>query len=657
MFNRLSQIFPVAGSSAGPSDSASSTRTNRSHATTSKGKGKQRASFSSSKSGGPSIQRISDADDEEEEEEQPSDIDDSIVPLSRPQPAYLNYGAYPPPPNVAWRGGRPSHHVVASRIIGRSSSNPGSSTSPARSGSGFIIGNAPSGSGSAPGMYKSSSFKSTHSLRLDHRPSAGSLFHHHQTQPLSPIDERQSSEHRPSPLSTEYPVTVMEADVTDELAQASPARSVASSYFITRPLKRSISQGSTQTFGSTASTPPSIPPIDLRPQFSIPDLRPQLSPYEGRSDRQYHYPGRMASLPTIPGSSRQVTAENDDGEGPPDDGESGGEEGGEVSSLRSGSFVTAPTVYTYASSTRSIMTQDEEGADTDLDLGTNPNSRFHLPHHFSTNVERGSHSATTDSSGRSRSIQSHPSIRSIRSGPSVTESRSSSFISKRWQKDESFSSEHVTLEPSIRVIVKGCEEGGGASRTLFWLGFLLGPWCWLIGGWVTDRGQSPSERAGSGSKKGKGQREGGNDGMGQKEKQRGTSNEKGSPILPLYTSSNADPAPATTTKANRLHLNWNWSSLRIYPLFAPSVEDLSHGLQLKDPEAGVKPGAPKSLQLPLIVRAKDVSQSSQMGVDVMQQQKSGRWVRRCRIAAVVSGLLLLAAFVIALVFALRSRLR
>lgn len=517
------------------------------------------------------------------------------------------------PPNISWISD-PSRltHAASAPIIGRSASSPLARAA-----------QTPSPSPIQGRTYSTHlQARSTHSLRLDYRRvSPISTANPFVTPPqsLSPIREQRSPELRPVRLTPISPTR--EVDVTEDFgARNSPAASYhSSSYFISRPLKRSISQSSANTFGSSVSAvAPSIPPVDLRPPFSVP------------------YTARSGPLPTIAASVHR-----------------GSEEDGDRDSTAS--FVTAPTVYTYASSTPSLLTRaDKEGEDEEDDIGTvrdrhsgqrNSAVRSSV---VSSDPQRGLYHLSLVAQPSTTSFQSSllrpPSPRhhssSLRApsptpsaqtgtGRSVTEdpSRSSLFIDKRWHdcKDASYSSTHVEIAPPL---AKCNSLERRAPRMLFYLGFVLGPWCWLIGGWLLEsygdlriaakeKGKQSGDLEGQHTRQEKADKNKDHDGA----KLRGKEN--GKRYLPLWLRSASKSTP----------------KLKVYPIFAPPA-DSAIFLNLEREAGAFKEGSPRA-------RLHRLSALTNADADT--------WVRRCRVAAVVSGVLLMAAFLVALVVVCRLR--
>ena len=390
------------------------------------------------------------------------------------------------------------------------------------------------------------------------------------------------------------------------------APSPVHSAFINRPLRRSTSQTSTSTFRSNISAaPPAIPPLDLRPNFQnavgVPNgpNSPALAP----APRKSRLPA--PALPTVIGSPRQankVSVIYEDG-----------------ASARTGSFITAPSVNTpdvesvpaifisrdYALSAtdgtdteetdvtqRAVPRPFPEGLDdvdfNDAEFGLRPTSRTSLR-----------------PSTRSGSLSTER--RSFRGGRSrSTSPGSESFLHRRWLKGMSFGSDRFVLPPSAQQ--SGRQRRVSHAYILFWVGFVA-PWCWLIGGWLlTTAGEVSSD--GLAAETGpvlplwhKGGKNGASQTLGAKGKEK--EGQSGVPV--------PEKVRAINGAAERRIKAKSW-----YPLMAPSLESLTPSTGSGTSTRKLKRCLPGS-----------------RGVDP--------WIQRCRIAAAASGVLIFAAFVVAIV--------
>ncbi|KAK0498983.1 hypothetical protein EDD18DRAFT_1350417 [Armillaria luteobubalina] len=288
---------------------------------------------------------------------------------------------------------------------------------------------------------------STQSLRLD-----STIFDRYGKKQLSPIAEQDYIS--PESLRRSIPLPSISAELTpvspstnhshntngSDITRPSP---VYSSPFILRPLNRTGSQSSSRTHISNlttqSETPPSIPPLDLRPPFPGPHPShdgdgPALRPKKSLN---------FIHMPTI---------------GSEEEGPSGSEYGGEsdIASLHADSFVTASD----SLHERSSFYDAVPLADRD--------SKPEFP------------SPPTSDRSTSRPTSSTDPPRP-RSPPSASES----FIHRHWDGFATLYTGPVTFEtkPSPLSLSPACWA--------FWLGFLF-PFLWLVGGWhFTNFGEQP----------------------------------------------------------------------------------------------------------------------------------------------------------------------
>ncbi|SJL10680.1 uncharacterized protein ARMOST_14071 [Armillaria ostoyae] len=286
---------------------------------------------------------------------------------------------------------------------------------------------------------------STQSLRLD-----STIYDRYGKKQLSPIAEQDYFS--PESLRRSIPLPSISAELTpvtpstnqshntngSDITRPSP---VYSSPFILRPLNRTGSQSSSRTHISNlttqSETPPSIPPLDLRPPFPGPHPShdgdgPALRPKKSLN---------FIHMPTI---------------GSEEEGPSGSEYGGEsdLASLHADSFVTASD----SLHERSSFYDAVPFADRDS------KPEFSSP-------------TTSDRSASRRASSADP----PRSPPSASES----FIHRHWDGFASLYTGPVSFEtkPSRLSLSPACWA--------FWLGFLF-PFLWLVGGWhFTNFGEQP----------------------------------------------------------------------------------------------------------------------------------------------------------------------
>lgn len=199
------------------------------------------------------------------------------------------------------------------------------------------------------------------------------------------------------------------------------------SNFISRPLNRSISLSSTRTHQSSGSvsTPPVIPPLDLRPSFPGP-----------------HFPA------TTPTSLRGYVDGFD----------------GESSSDRRDSFITAKTgnrASRYSSTQQDHFVDAESGPSTPRSSQEGGRPQPPPPVLLPPTPQQ-----------------------SLTSLPSA----SSSFIDKRFADSELYLGSAAERDNARNAGKQWAPQAGSrwdTIKVLFWIGFIA-PWCWLIGGWLIE---------------------------------------------------------------------------------------------------------------------------------------------------------------------------
>ncbi|PCH36906.1 hypothetical protein WOLCODRAFT_167192 [Wolfiporia cocos MD-104 SS10] len=274
------------------------------------------------------------------------------------------------------------------------------------------------------------------------------------------------------------------------------------------------------------------------------------------------------------------------------------------SARTSASFITAPSVHTpspspgepsagphaYAPSARS-------GTGTDNDV--TPAVRTSVLPEGLYDVDLGAAADAGTPRGVARAdtptppaTATQPLLAIPRAPPSDADTES--YIHQRWLKGVSFGSEALVL-PSPRRRRAPLSP----SCVLFWLGFVA-PWCWLIGGWALAQGE---EAAADGHP------------LGTRD------------VLPLYVRRGKRRAGSLPAERERARAAGKKSgALKAwYPLAAPSAESLSPSVQSR------------------------VSMTTARKLRRGVGETIDPWIRRCRIAAVVSGVVILAAFVVALI--------
>ncbi|KAF8639211.1 hypothetical protein AX17_001696 [Amanita inopinata Kibby_2008] len=264
-----------------------------------------------------------------------------------------------------------------------------------------------------------------------------------------------------------------------EMTRPSP---IYASPFITRSLNRTVSQTSSRTHVSTASSsvvpriataksnepPPSLPQIDLRPPFpgphpsqtgSGPPLR-----MPKHQQRQYQQ-GGVGALSTIIGSEEEVQCP-----------EERRYTADEVASLHAESFVTATSYARNDSGGGPLAARigDDDGDDDDDDEEEEDRALD-----VSSILQRPP--ASIEGESRVELV-------SVESGRSHVQSGSESFIARRWEYDAGFGSGGRV--PMLRR-KRQCWLMATPAFWAFWLGFIC-PFLWLIGGWhFTHFGEQP----------------------------------------------------------------------------------------------------------------------------------------------------------------------
>ncbi|KAF8452486.1 hypothetical protein L210DRAFT_3518760 [Boletus edulis BED1] len=396
------------------------------------------------------------------------------------------------------------------------------------------------------------------------------------------------------------------ARLKEEEGNDSPRPSPVST-FILRPLNRSISLSSTRTHQTSASsvTPPVIPPLDLRPEFKGQGFL--------TTPTSLHSRGLL-----------DVVARDDD----------------DSVSDRRESFVTAHTgagresryslgqdeVFVDAEegfrrdSTGTIQQFDSRLLEDDADTPSTP-----LPQPIPQDTLKPVKPPVTRTSDHHPHPNSYPHPHRPTPSPTLHPSRlgvtapslqdlgssistSSSFIDRRFAPSSLYLPPTSERDSAHKAGSKWALhlERVDTIQALFWLGFIA-PWCWLIGGWLITA-KPPPRRYPSGS---------GYDGY-------HSSLGGGGSSLPLWTNTKS----VQSFDSMRMHHG--------YPFMAPSV------LTLMPP-----PPPPYQSQRAAVVL-------TPKSVGLGRRGTRNPWVRRCRIAAVTSGVLILVAFLVALVVAATS---
>ncbi|KZT08190.1 uncharacterized protein LAESUDRAFT_649649 [Laetiporus sulphureus 93-53] len=340
------------------------------------------------------------------------------------------------------------------------------------------------------------------------------------------------------------------------------------SAFINRPLKRTGSAASTSTFLSTVSAapPPSIPPLDLRPNFQS---TLSVAPRKSRLP--------APTLPTVVGSPHpakySVIYEDN-------------------SSVRTSSFITAPSVHTPTPEPdlpHEVVAQDYAVSVVPSTEATPAVRTSGLPEGlYDADSNTQSRRSTPDNTqnGQLEPLLSPPAMPRPRSPSNDSES----YIYNRWLRGVSFGSTRPVLER-----VKRDRLRFNLACVLFWVGF-IGPWCWLIGGWLLSR-----------------------DGLFTQDEQRAY------PVLPMWVHKGKERADHADR--DKVIVRKHTGVKLCYPLVAPSAEGLAPSV------------------------AGSVLSIGKFKPKNCTERRVDPWVLRCRYAAVTSGVLLLAACIVAVVVA------
>lgn len=395
------------------------------------------------------------------------------------------------------------------------------------------------------------------------------------------------------------------------------------STFILRPLNRSISLSSTRTHQSSVSsvTPPVIPPLDLKPEFRGPAFltTPTSLNSHGLLDVGAHdddsVSDRRASFVTAQtglGRESKYSLGQDEVFVDAEEGfrrDSSGTIHAFDSHFLEDIVDTPPTPLNTSEPieppvparttmhTRSASRASPSPPSYNLPLGPYSSDNHLQPDPF-PHPHRPTPSPTMHSS---RLGMSAPSLQDL--GTSI--STSSSFIDRRFAPSSLYLHRASERDDARKA---GSREALRSERVdivqvLFWLGFIA-PWCWLIGGWLVSA-KPRSHGHGHGSVYGNGYHNSLGGG--------------GSSLLPLWTHTSRSMQSFDMTKM-----------YHGYPFVAPSALSLT------------PPPLPYQSQRAAVVL-------TPKPVGPVGRGMKNPWVRRCRIAAVASGVIILIAFIVALV--------
>ncbi|KAI9463982.1 hypothetical protein BJY52DRAFT_1184393 [Lactarius psammicola] len=448
-------------------------------------------------------------------------------------------------------------------------------------------------------LHRQSSLISNHSLQLDRL--AGSQTDGPSTQPLvkplSPISEQS---YVPTPTSRR--------DLFPTDVEPSTPVSSASTYsaFLRRPLKRSISATSTSS-NVTSIHPPTLPPLNITPL----EIRPIYPPVSHRAG------------PQLFSTVYEDTA-----------------------SERTGSFVTArslagDTEDTVSPTGRAVDVRGPSGSTTLYSSAALPvggmdpftdSDRASTP--FTMTPPSGSGSGN-DSSSSGAQQPPHARPRPRTRGPTSGGSGSGT--------SDTFALRRLTFGSALSRPSFSAARRAALARLpplpilLFWAGFVA-PWCWLIGGWLIAEGrweENGKARAALPLWRPRKQRQG------------SPNKGKSASVDPLLgkdlekgqgeEAKEGQQAPggvrvgdAAATAAAVPHRHWAWA---FWNPFAPRASALL--------ETHAGHGASPSGDGDAVQKEKVVTFVKPYSAEV--------WVYRCRLAAVISAVMLLTAFIVTLV--------
>ncbi len=381
----------------------------------------------------------------------------------------------------------------------------------------------------------------------------------------------------------------------------------ASTYsaFLRRPLKRSISATSTSS-NVTSTHPPTLPPLNITPL----DIRPVYPPVSHRAGPQLFSTVYEDTTSERTGSfvtARSLAGDTEDPVSPV----------GRAVDVRGPSGST--TLYSSAALPVGVMDPF-----TDSDRASTP---------FTMTPPSGS---GNDSGGDSSSSPPHARPRPRTRGPTSGGSgsgTSDTFVLRRLTFGSALS------RPSFTAARRALARLPPLPVLLFWAGFVA-PWCWLIGGWLIAEGRweengkaraalplwRPRKRQGIQSKgKSASASVGGGPLLG-KDLEKGREGEAKEGQQAAGGVGVGDPAAAAAPP----HRHWAWA---FWNPCAPRTSTLlathaGHGVSPSgDGDAGQK----------------------EKVVTFVKPYSAEVWVYRCRLAAVISAVILLTAFIVTLV--------
>lgn len=414
--------------------------------------------------------------------------------------------------------------------------------------------------------------------------------------PLSPISEQS---YVPTPTSRR--------DLFPTDVEPGTPVSVASTYsaFLRRPLKRSISATSTSSLHTNVTSihPPTLPPLNITPL----EIRPVYPPISHRAGPQLFSTVYEDTASERTGSfvtARSLAGDTEDPASPVG---------------RAAVDVRGPSGSTTLYSSAAVPGGGGMDHFTDSDRASIP---------FTTTPPSGSGTDSSSSDAPPPPTTTHARPRPRARGPTSGGSgsgTSDTFVLRRLTFGSALS------RPSFTAARRALARLPPLPVLLFWAGFVA-PWCWLIGGWLIAEGrweESGKARAALP--------------LWRPRRRQGGAKGKGKTAVPLLLGKDVEKGQRQATgvgdavdAAAAPHGRWAWAW---WIPFAPRASALV--------ETHAGNGAPPSGDGDAVQKEKVVTFVKPYSAEV--------WVYRCRLAAVISAVMLLTAFIVTLVIVGGSR--
>lgn len=458
-------------------------------------------------------------------------------------------------------------------------------------------------------LHRQSSIISNHSLQLD-RPSGGQTGNpdgpsaQHLAKPLSPISEQS---YVPTPTSKRdlFPMDV------EPSTPVSAASTSTYSAFLRRPLKRSISATSTSSH-VTSIHPPTLPPLNITPL----EIRPVYPPVSHRAGPQLFSTVYEDTASERTGSfvtARSLAGDTEDTETP----------AGRAAEVDVRGPSGSTTLYSSAA-----LFGGAVDPYTDSDRASTP---------FTTTPPSGSgNDSGGDSSSSGAQPPPHARPRPRTRGPTPGGSGTTdTFVLRRLTFGSALS------RPSFSAARRAALACLPPLPVLLFLAGFVAPWCWLIGGWLIAEGRweengkaraalplwRPRKRGRRGNK-GKSASVGGGGGTADpllgKDLEKGRGGDAAGP-----GAKEAGGGGVGVGDVASPHRRWAWWAFWSAPRASTLAAHAAHGAS----PSGDGDGDP--------VQKEKV-------VTLVKPYSAEVWVYRCRLAAVISAVMLLTAFVVTL---------